>query len=134
MYSKELPSSVEPIIKYAPRSSIGINSFLVKLKRKIDPKTTNIINPDINENFNQVQINDQRNNAIALYDRFGLILSFYKASKEEYLSLVSLYAKINRIKINKDLEKQALRWSIVKGDYSGRTAVQFITNLKSKTL
>ena len=47
MYSKELPSSVEPIIKYAPLSSIGINSFLVKLKRKIDPKTTNIINPDI---------------------------------------------------------------------------------------
>ena len=69
-----------------------------------------------------------------MYDRFGLILSFYKASKEEYLDLVSLYAKINRIKIDKDLEKQALQWSIVKGDYSGRTAVQFVTNLKSKTL
>ena len=94
----------------------------------------NIINPDSNDNFNEVQINDHRNNAIALYDRFGLILSFYRASKEEYINLVYLYAKINKIKIDKDTEKQAIQWSIFKGDFSGRTAVQFITNLKSKTL
>ncbi|MBH43456.1 MAG: hypothetical protein CMP25_01550 [Rickettsiales bacterium] len=94
----------------------------------------NIINPDSNDNFNEVQINDQRNNAIALYDRFGLILSFYRASKEEYINLVHLYARINKIKIDKDTEKQAIQWSIFKGDYSGRTAIQFITNLKSKIL
>ena len=70
------------------------------IKFYVTSNVRNIINPDSNEHFNQVQINDQRNNAIALYDRFGLILSFYKASKEEYLDLVSLYAKINRIKIN----------------------------------
>ena len=120
------------ILKVLIQGSMLSNSENIKFY--VTSNVRNIINPDSNENFNQVQINDQRNNAIALYDRFGLVLSFYKASKEEYLSLVSLYAKINRIKIDKDLEKQALQWSIVKGDYSGRTAVQFVTNLKSKTL
>ena len=33
VYSNELPSSVDPIIKYAPLSSIGINSFLEKLNK-----------------------------------------------------------------------------------------------------
>ena len=94
----------------------------------------NIINPSKNDNFNEIQINDQRNNAIALYDRFGLVLGFYRANKEEYLSLICLYARINKIKVDKDLEKKALQWSIFKGDYSGRTAVQFVANLKSKTL
>ena len=120
------------ILKVLVQGSVLSNSENIRFY--VTSNVRNIINPDINENFNQVQINDQRNNAIALYDRFGLILSFYKASKEEYLSLVNLYAKVNRIKIDKDLEKQALQWSIVKGDYSGRTAVQFVTNLKSKTL
>ena len=120
------------ILKVLIQGSLLSNSKNIRFY--VTSNVRNIINPDSNENFNQIQINDQRNNAIALYDRFGLVLSFYKASKAEYLSLVSLYAKINRIKIDKDLEKQALQWSIVKGDYSGRTAVQFVTNLKSKTL
>ena len=36
VYSKEVPSSVNPIIKYAPRSSIGKSSFFEKLNNKDD--------------------------------------------------------------------------------------------------
>ncbi len=120
-------------LKVLIQGSLLSNSKNVKFY--VTSNVRNIINPNNNDDaFNEVQINDQRNNAIALYDRFGLILSFYKANKEEYLNLICLYAKLNKIKIDKDLEKKALQWSIFKGDYSGRTAVQFVANLKSKTL
>ena len=36
VYSKELPSSVEPIIRYAPRSSIGKSSFFEKLNKSTE--------------------------------------------------------------------------------------------------
>ena len=44
---------------------------------------------------------------------------------------------LKNLKINlpyKDVEKKAMEWSIQKGDFSGRIALQFVINLSSKIL
>ncbi|MDC3091121.1 ATP-binding protein [Rickettsiales bacterium] len=90
----------------------------------------NVINPRNDVNLNDIQVKDKRNNDIALADRFGLWVGFHKCDKNQYLNIVKNYAKNNKITIpEKTLEKEALKWSLDKGDFSGRIAKQFIFNI-----
>ena len=93
----------------------------------------NAINPKEDSNLNDIQIKDKRNNDIALADRFGLWVGFHKCDKNQYLKIVKNYANKNKITIPQIiLEKEALKWSIEKGDFSGRIAEQFILNINNK--
>jgi predicted AAA+ superfamily ATPase len=70
---------------------------------------------------------------LSLADRFGLTLSFYPFSQETYLSAVEHYAVKMQLPIEKDdLRTEALRWAMYKGQRSGRTARQFITDLAGR--
>jgi predicted AAA+ superfamily ATPase len=92
----------------------------------------NAINPKEDNNLNDIQIKDKRNNDIALADRFGLSIGFHKCDKNQYLKIVKNYAKKNKLTIpQKTLEKEALKWSLEKGDFSGRIAEQFILNINN---
>ena len=44
--------------------------------------------------------------------------------------MVKFYLQKNSKRFSKDVEKKALNWSIQKGNFSGRTAQQFVNNLK----
>ena len=88
--------------------------------------TTNIRNLTLStksKNLNDIEKKDLQNSMSSLSERFGLCLGFYKCSKDEYLSMIRNYAA--SFKIEKNMEKQALSWSIAKGGYSGRIAYQF---------
>lgn len=70
---------------------------------------------------------------LSLADRFGLTLSFYPFSQDTYLSVVEHYARKMRLPIEKDdLDAEALRWALYKGQRSGRTAKQFIADLAGR--
>ncbi len=70
---------------------------------------------------------------LSLADRFGLTLSFYPFSQDTYLSVVEHYAQKMGLPIKKDdLHTEALRWALNKGQRSGRTAKQFITDLAGR--
>ena len=73
---------------------------------------------------------ENNQNLISLSDRFGCWVGFYDSSQEQYINIVKYYLK-NSIKFSKHLERKALNWSIEKGNFSGRTAQQFVKNLKN---
>ena len=101
------------------------------LKSKKD-KTEEIAATVHNDNSSRVQTVSKENNQnlISLSDRFGCWVGFYDSSQEKYINIVKYYLKKNSIRFSKHLERKALNWSIEKGNFSGRTAQQFVKNLK----
>ncbi len=65
---------------------------------------------------------DERDNALALADRFGLTLAFHPCDSATYLEIVRSYTDPLGLEID---EKEANAWAIARGNRSGRTAYQF---------
>ena len=63
----------------------------------------------------------------SLSERFGIWLSFYPFSQDEYLAAVraSLLAQGAATADDKGMEAAALRWALGRGSRSGRVAAQF---------
>lgn len=79
--------------------------------------------------LNNLQEKELSQNLISLSDRFGYWLGFYDSNQEKYLNMVKHYLKKNSIKYTPEHENKALKWSLEKGNFSGRTASQFIKTL-----
>lgn len=62
---------------------------------------------------------------VSLSERFGLWLSFYPFSQEDYLAAVAVWLNHFKLKMNAETEKAALRWALMRGARSGRVAWQF---------
>ena len=70
---------------------------------------------------------------LSLADRFGIKLVYSAPDKEEYLHTVEIMAEKSAIKINRnELQELALRWALWHNARSGRTARQFINDLKGR--
>lgn len=70
---------------------------------------------------------------ISLSDRFGLRLGLANFDMETYLAIIFNYARLRKLNLAKDdLHKRAFQWSIEHGNFSGRTARQFIDNLEGQ--
>ena len=101
----------------------NVRYYITSNLRHLSHRSTDISNNDIESKENN-------QNLISLSDRFGCWVGFYDSSQEQYINIVKYYLKKNSIKFSKYLEKKALNWSIEKGNFSGRTAQQFVKNLK----
>ena len=76
---------------------------------------------------------DSLHERISLIERFGIRLAFYPFDKETYLRIVEHYAEKRELKISKGkLREEALRWATERGNFSGRTAYQFIKDLEGR--
>ncbi len=64
---------------------------------------------------------------VSLSDRFGIWLSFYPFSQEQYLEVVRhwLGELGGAHALSEDSERAALQWALTRGSRSGRTAWQF---------
>ncbi|AQZ95346.1 ATP-binding protein [Halopseudomonas phragmitis] len=77
---------------------------------------------------------------IALSDRFGLWVSFYPFSQEHYLNVVRhwLTQLSRQYGLNwswsEDLQQEALRWALARGNRNGRCAYQFARAWVGKAL
>jgi hypothetical protein len=64
---------------------------------------------------------------ISLSDRFGLWISFYPFTQEQYLEIVHHW--LHRLGIgtrdHEEINRAALQWALRRGSRSGRTAWQF---------
>ncbi len=70
---------------------------------------------------------------LSLSDRFGLVVSFYSPDQETYLRMVENWAKEEGIRMPApELHRRALQWEKSNNVRSGRTARQFINDLKGK--
>jgi uncharacterized protein len=72
---------------------------------------------------------DERDDALALADRFGLTLGFHPADKETYLAILAGYTA--PLDLSFDAE-EAMAYAIQRGNRSGRTALQFATELAGR--
>ncbi|MEM8724352.1 MAG: DUF815 domain-containing protein [Pseudomonadota bacterium] len=72
---------------------------------------------------------DERDDALALADRFGLTLAFHPCDRETYLAILRGYTDPLGLDIN---EEEALAWAIARGNRSGRTAFQYATELAGR--
>lgn len=62
---------------------------------------------------------------ISLSDRFGMWLSFYPMDQALYLEIVEHYITQANLIFNDDVRAESLRWSLGRGQRSGRAAYQF---------
>ncbi|KWV91402.1 DUF815 domain-containing protein [Erythrobacter sp. YT30] len=72
---------------------------------------------------------DERDNFLALVDRFGLNLGFHPCDQETYLEIVESYLKPLNLEYDR---AKALAWAIARGNRSGRTAYQFAVEIASR--
>ncbi len=85
------------------------------------------------QNDGEIHGQDTIEEKLSLSDRFGLVVSFYTPDQEIYLKIVDSWAKAEGIKMPpQELHPQALRWAQFNNGRSGRTARQFIVDLKGK--
>ena len=82
------------------------------------------------ENIDEIAKKENYSNIVSLSDRFGVRLGFFENNKENYLKTVHHYANMNGISMKKEQIIKASEWSLEKGNFSGRTAYQFILSLK----
>ncbi len=64
---------------------------------------------------------------VSLSERFGLWISFYPFSQDEYLSIAARWLQYHgwRGGMTDEVRRQALQWSLSRGSRSGRVAGQF---------
>ncbi len=63
---------------------------------------------------------------ISLSERFGLWISFYPFSQDEYLNIAAHWvARLGGGEFDADVRREALQWALMRGSRSGRVAWQF---------
>jgi len=72
---------------------------------------------------------DAVDDRLALADRFGLSIGFHNCSQDDYLAIITGYAKSYGLVWD---QGEALEWSKRRGARSGRVAWQFITELAGR--
>ena len=90
---------------------------------------------DIIENERSTAINPSEavEEKVSLSDRFGLWLGFHHCSQSDYLAMVNGYSAHFGLGMPaKQLEAQALEWSMTRGARSGRVAWQFIQEIAGR--
>jgi predicted AAA+ superfamily ATPase len=70
---------------------------------------------------------------ISLSERFGLWISFYPFSQDEYLTIVMQWLQHLGVKVSLDaVRAEALLWALERGSRSGRVAYQFARDYAGK--
>lgn len=72
---------------------------------------------------------DERDDALALADRFGLTLAFHPADREAYLAMIRSHLAAPGLAFD---EEEAMAFAIQRGNRSGRTALQFATEIAGR--
>lgn len=69
---------------------------------------------------------------ISLSDRFGLWLTFYPNSQDDYLATVTLWLGKYQLELDTTARTAALQWALLRGNRSGRAASQFARDWAGK--
>ena len=118
---KELKSTLQGSIEKPPENVLVVATsnrrHLIPEKMK-DNEQTQLVNGEIHHT-------DTVEEKMSLSDRFGLSLSFYPPSQEEYLNIVDMLFKDIGVTDKQSLHVLADRFARERGNRSGRIAQQF---------
>ena len=81
-----------------------------------------------NERSSAIHTDESAEEKISLSDRFGLWIGFHNISQDDFVKIISNYCKKFNLTFNKNTENQAIKWSLQRGNRTGRSAWQFIIN------
>ena len=81
-----------------------------------------------NERSSAIHTDESVEEKISLSDRFGLWIGFHNLSQEDYVTIIKKYCDEFELIFNEDIKKDSIRWSLQRGNRTGRTAWQFILN------
>lgn len=87
-------------------------------------------NNDVYVTSGELHYADSVDEKISLADRFGLCISFYQGSYDEYINIVKHYF-LNFNYDEDELIKNAKNFAMLRGSRSGRTAKQFFNEYKN---
>jgi len=82
-------------------------------------------NLDVSYEDGEVRPNDSTEEKVSLSERFGLWLSFYPFTQDEYLETARYWVDYLGGEWKDDTEREALRWYMTRSARSGRVAWQF---------
>ena len=81
-----------------------------------------------NERSSAIHTDESVEEKISLSDRFGLWIGFHNLSQEDYVTIIKKYCDEFELIFNDDIKKDSIRWSLERGNRTGRTAWQYIIN------
>ena len=85
------------------------------------------------EHSEDLHRSDTMEEKLSLVNRFGVTINYSKPSQKEYFNIVVELAHRAGLAMSDDeLRAEANKWELSHGGLSGRTATQFIANLRSK--
>ena len=87
-----------------------------------------IVQRDMEENA-PLNERDERDNSLALADRFGLTLAFHPCDQDIYFAIIAAYTEPLGLEFD---HAEAGEWAITRGNRSGRTAYQFAVELAGR--
>ena len=79
-----------------------------------------------NERSSAINTDESVEEKISLSDRFGLWIGFHNLSQNEYLEIVKKYCEEFNLSFNESINKESIKWSLKRGNRTGRTAWQYI--------
>ena len=79
-----------------------------------------------NEKSSAIHTDESVEEKVSLSDRFGLWIGFHNLNQENFLKIVETYCNHYGIKFSSMISKEAIQWSLNRGNRTGRTAWQFI--------
>jgi uncharacterized protein len=100
----------------------NVRLYVTSNRRHILPR-------NIDEQSSAINPRDGVDDQLALADRFGLSLGFHACDQEQYLAMVSAYARHLGVSFD---PQDALTWSTQRGARSGRVAWHYATELAGR--
>ena len=81
-----------------------------------------------NERSSAIHTDESVEEKISLSDRFGLWIGFHNISQNDFVNIIFKYCENFKLPFNEKTEKEAIKWSLQRGNRTGRSAWQFIIN------
>ena len=81
-----------------------------------------------NERSSAIHTDESVEEKISLSDRFGLWIGFHNLSQNDYIEIIEKYCNKFNLMFDQNIRKESIRWSLQRGNRTGRTAWQFILN------
>ena len=85
-----------------------------------------------NERSSAIHTDESVEEKISLSDRFGLWIGFHNLSQVDYLKIIETYCNYYKINYDDNIKSLSLKWSLQRGNRTGRTAWQFIIQSASE--
>tara|TARA_Y100001970_G_scaffold283621_1_gene399270 strand:+ start:53 stop:859 length:807 start_codon:yes stop_codon:yes gene_type:complete len=82
-----------------------------------------------NERSSAIHTDESVEEKISLSDRFGLWVGFHNLDQDNYIKIIKTYCNYYNINCNEEVISNSIKWSLQRGNRTGRTAWQYILQI-----